>query len=132
MPTGSILRGGRLAVPRPAGRLPLDVRVAPFRPSRPMVWSLHGVAIVFVHDPEKVELPPEELLRELYQLTPKQARIALAFLQFSSRKEVANKLELEDFIVRDRLTQIFRKTGTKRVVELVRLLLSHGISPNKR
>lgn len=128
---GSCGGGGRLAVPRPAGRLPFDLRVAPFRPSRPMLWSLHGVAIVFVRDPGRIEPPPAELLSQLYKLTPKDTRIALAFLERSSRKEVANELGLNDFVVRDHLTRIFRKTGTHRVVELVRLLLRLGFSPKR-
>jgi DNA-binding CsgD family transcriptional regulator len=66
----------------------------------------------------------QDWLRERYQLTPAEARLAALLAADSSLEEAAEELGLAVGTVRTRLKSIFSKTDTHRQASLVRLLLS--------
>lgn len=62
------------------------------------------------------------VLEGLFDLTPAEARVARALLAGGSVSEIARGAKLSPDTVRGQLKSVFRKTGTRGQVELVRLL----------
>lgn len=119
--------GGVVLLPRPSARRPLSLLVVhpalSDPPADPALAATGGVKLVFVTDPEAEPRPPEEVLRELYGLTPAEARVTGLLLRGHSVTEAADELEVSRSTVRTHLKRIFSKTGTNRQAELVRLCL---------
>jgi DNA-binding CsgD family transcriptional regulator/PAS domain-containing protein len=117
--------GGAMLVSR-ADRRPLELLVAPLVARRLSLAVGRPVAVVLIHDPgQPVELAAQRL-RELYQLTPAEARVARAVASGQGLEHAARELGLRVTTVRSHLQSCFEKTGTSRQAELVKLLL--GIS----
>jgi DNA-binding CsgD family transcriptional regulator len=70
----------------------------------------------------EAHLPPTAL-RDLYNLTPAEAAVALRVLHGHGLQAVANELRVTLSTVRVHLQRAFEKTGTHRQAELVRLLI---------
>jgi DNA-binding NarL/FixJ family response regulator len=111
-----------LSVPRRSLRRPLSVVVAPVRPRD----ARHGrpSAVVFVSDPEKRTLSPNDLLSRLYGLSPAEARLAGELMQGYSLEASTAKLRITIHTGRSQLRRILEKTDTRRQGELIRLLLA--------
>ncbi|HEY6250037.1 MAG TPA: LuxR C-terminal-related transcriptional regulator [Candidatus Angelobacter sp.] len=62
------------------------------------------------------------VLRDLYRLTPAQARIADLVAQAYPNREIARKLKIKEQSVRNELSRIFRKVGVWNRVELALLM----------
>jgi DNA-binding CsgD family transcriptional regulator len=99
---------------------PLSVLVAPFR----MVWSGHPAAgaIVFVRDPNR-SMSAIATLRELFHLTPTEARIAQALANGKTIAEIASAHRATLQTVRKQLKIIFAKTGTNRQAQCIAVIL---------
>jgi DNA-binding CsgD family transcriptional regulator len=114
-----------VVLPHPAdGRL-LQLVSAPFG------WSAHGGLLgrrfaraVFIGDPKRRTGDPIGVLREIYGLTPGEARLTLLLLADCSVEEAARLLGNSPTTARSVLKRIFEKTGTNRQSALVRLLLA--------
>ena len=122
-PDAALRRGGSVALPRPSQASPLLVTVAPARTSRLSVFGAGPAVIVSVTDPEAAVDLPEPFLRQLFGLTPAEARVALKLLEGCDPRQAAAALGLSFYTVRAHLVRIFGKTGTGRQAELVRLLM---------
>lgn len=83
---------------------------------------------VFITDPQAVQLPSTERLRELYGLTPAQAKVAREFARGHSYKQVAQSLNISEDTVRAHVKHIYPKTHVNRQSDLVRLVLSISTS----
>jgi DNA-binding CsgD family transcriptional regulator len=123
--TGS---GGDIALPRGAGRLPLDVVVTPVKQETataimPWTFSQHAIAIVLVSDPEREIQARVEDLRRRFGFTPAEAAFALEIVKGDGRQAAADRLGITVGTARSHLSSIFDKTGSRRQAELVRLLL---------
>jgi DNA-binding CsgD family transcriptional regulator len=123
--TGS---GGDVALPRGAGRLPLDVVVTPIQPETAMAaipWTLpqRAVAIVLVSDPESEMQARVESLRDRFGFTRAEATFALEIIKGDGRQATADRLGISVATARSHLSSIFDKTGSRRQAELVRLLM---------
>jgi DNA-binding CsgD family transcriptional regulator len=66
---------------------------------------------------------PQQTLRDLFGLTPAEAKVAMAFFEGLTSKEAAENLGLSFHTVRVQLARIFEKTQTHRQAELVRLMM---------
>jgi DNA-binding CsgD family transcriptional regulator len=67
--------------------------------------------------------PPEaRLLRDLYQLTPREINLALALLQGHSAQQAAAQLGVSVNTVKTHLKNIFEKTGCKNQSQVIALL----------
>ena len=119
-----------LAVQRPSGRRPLSVVVVPLRGEREELAAPSASAIVFVMDPERVAPTTAEHLRDLYGLTPAEARTAEAVIDADRLQDIADKFRVSLSAIRIHLQHVFEKTDTHRQAELVRLLVAHRL-PNK-
>ena len=67
---------------------------------------------------------PPEILKDLFGLTSKEALIAAHLASGCELQQIADKQGLARNTVRNHLTNIFAKTGTRRQAELVALLAS--------
>ena len=80
--------------------------------------------VVFLRDPDVRMSVSEPLLRDMYGLTPAEARVVASLVSGRSLQEVALELEISLNTVRNHLKQAYRKTHTGRQSELVSLVLS--------
>ena len=119
--------GGAISLPRPSGLRPLAALVAPLGQSPFDVGSRPPAAVLFITDPERRHEPPGELLTRLYDLTPMQARVAVAMLSGRSLTKSAEVIGITRNTASTHLRQVFLKTETRRQAELVKLLLAGPI-----
>ncbi|WP_349630361.1 helix-turn-helix transcriptional regulator [Bradyrhizobium canariense] len=93
--------------------------------------ALHSaVAAVFVRKASPASPPPLEALAKLYRLTASEVRLIEAVMKVSGVKALAGLLGLTQATVKTHLHNVFRKTGTARQSELVKLIA--GFHPSKR
>jgi DNA-binding CsgD family transcriptional regulator/PAS domain-containing protein len=115
--------GGMLSVSRDSGSRPLSVLVAPMQAPSGVPGHRRIAAALFISDPESVILTNQDRLLQLYGLTPAESRLAAQIAQGRSLEEAAAMLNIKTQTARSYVKRILGKTGTKRQVELVRLLL---------
>ncbi len=115
--------GSRLAISRGSGRKPYTIQVLPLRSSRVCFGGSPAAALILIIDHgAEAHLPTVEL-RDLYNLTPAEAEVALLVLRGLGLQLVADELRVSLSTVRVHLQRVFEKTGTHRQAELVRLLI---------
>jgi DNA-binding CsgD family transcriptional regulator len=120
--------GGSLLIHRRVRR-PLQISVVPFQSSH-MLTGASPCALIFISDPDGQSASRAEALSSLYHLTPSECRLADLLLQDLELIEAAESLSVTRGTARFMLKNIFRKTGTHRQPELMRLLLGlPGTSP---
>lgn len=114
--------GGAMALDAVARRHRLSVEVAPL-PER-QTWPLHSgpTVMVCVTDLETGVILSEAVLRELFDLTPAEIRVAVALFKGLEPAGIARTLDLGLPTVRTHLAHIYAKTGTTGQSDLSRLL----------
>lgn len=112
--------GGTVAVRRSAPRRPLALLVCPLRIVDPDFHTVAGA--IFVDDPGDPASVSEELLRDLYGLTPREAEVAVQLGGGRTLPEVGQMLGISVNTVKARLQEVFAKTETHRQADLSRLL----------
>ena len=83
---------------------------------------------VFVSDPVAEENASQQMLGELFELTPAEANLALKLARGMSLAEVSEEQGISPHTARAQLKSIFAKTGVTRQAELVRLVLKSAAS----
>ena len=78
---------------------------------------------LILRDSAHPALPSEPLLRQLYQLTPAEASLAVLLGEGLTLEESASRLGISRNTARTHLRAVFAKTGVKRQTALVQLLL---------
>lgn len=120
--------GEHLIVRRLDGRRPFQLLIAPLvsRKILDQVTTDRGETkcIVFVTDLEALPIPSESALRDLYQLTNAESRLAAKLGAGENLSDAANALRITRETSRTVLKRIFQKTDTNRQAELVRLITS--------
>lgn len=85
--------------------------------------ALHSaVAAIFVRKTSLASPPPLEVLAKVYKLTASEIRLLDAVMKVSGVKSLAEALGLKQATVKTHLHNVFRKTGTARQSELVKLI----------
>jgi DNA-binding CsgD family transcriptional regulator/PAS domain-containing protein len=116
-------RGGVMRLSRKSGKAPLTVIVAPV--ARTSAWLENGsLAYVVISNPDAALMRPETMLRQLYGLSAAETRVAERLMMGDNPEQAAAVLNVKISTARWHLASLYRKTGTKRQAELVRLLLS--------
>jgi DNA-binding CsgD family transcriptional regulator len=90
-------------------------------------WAVQGARVsyaAFIHDPAAMQLPDVQSLRDIFGLTTVQAKVALAFADGCSYKEVARRLRMSEETVRSHVKELYPKTRVNKQADLVRLILS--------
>lgn len=94
--------------------------------------ALHSaVAAVFVRKTSSASPPPLEALAKLYRLTASEIRVIDAVMKVSGVKALAEALGLTQATVKTHLHNVFRKTGTARQSELVKLMAGFASPPRE-
>jgi DNA-binding CsgD family transcriptional regulator len=109
---------------RPSGKRPFSVFVSPLSQSSILMTVARPAVCVLIADPERQDVLPENVLRKLFGLTPAETRLAVRLARGDALLAVAAELEITYATARTQLGVIFRKTGTRRQGELIKLLLS--------
>lgn len=115
---------GTLSITRPSGAPPLNVVIVPLHVKTERFAEQGPIAAIFVTDPDMpLDTGNLQQLRELYSLTPGEARFAAWLLQGKSVEEAAAAMGITVNTARAYLKRIYQKTGVRRQPELMRLLL---------
>lgn len=80
--------------------------------------------LVFIDDPAKRSMSRAIALRKLFRLSPVEARLADLLAGGVELAAAAEQLRMTQETARFHLKSLFRKTGLRRQVDLVRLVLS--------
>jgi len=116
-------RGGILRLARASGEPGLSVAVSAMG-SQTSWAGVVPAAFVLVTDPSAQPLPPDEIMRALFGLTPAEVRVAVRLTAGESPEHAARTLGVSITTVRWHLASLYRKTGTGRQAELMRRLLA--------
>lgn len=109
---------------RPSGKRSYAILVAPLSQDSNVMAAVRPAACVVITDPENQPVVEEDRLRSLFGLTRAEARLAARLARGEALNEAAAGLNITYGTARTQLAVIFRKTGTNRQGELVRLLLT--------
>ena len=77
-----------------------------------------------ITDPEMAAGRSQGVIRELFGLSAAEARVAERLMLGESPEQVAASLDVKTSTARWHLAALYRKTGTSRQAQLVRLLMS--------
>lgn len=124
------LIGGILAVPRRSGKAPYTVVAVPVHLEPTALRNDEAVATVFLSDPTALREISDTHIRHIYRLTPKEAQLAVLLAGGATVAAAATALGMAEKTARIHLQGLFRKTGTRRQVDLVRVLL-HSAGPTR-
>ena len=113
-----------LRVPRPSGKRPYAILVAPVAKEYSLLSTFRPAVWVIISDPEAERPLPAARLRAAFGLTEAEARLAALLAGGDDLRSAAEKLGITYGTARVRLAQIFEKTETRRQGELIKLLLS--------
>jgi DNA-binding CsgD family transcriptional regulator len=115
--------GGALLITRKPPLRPLQVVVSPFCPGS-LLNEPQATALIQFSDPYSVPRSRAAVLRDLYALTPAEARLADLLLQGLDVNQVAEQMRTTLATTRFQLKRVLAKTATRRQSELMRLMLS--------
>lgn len=118
------LKGATIAVPRRSGRSAYLLVVVPAGHAASALGADRATWAVLIADPAATPQVSEEQLRELYGLTEREAQIALLLASGETVGDAATTLGIAEKTARVHLQGLFRKSGTRRQVDLIRLLLA--------
>ena len=113
-----------VGVPRPSGRAPLVLQAAPLGATHAFAAPAEAVAVVFITDPDRRTELDMAALRDLYQITPAEAGLAEALCRGLTIAQAAVERGTSEATARTQLGELFRKTGTRRQADLIRVLMS--------
>jgi DNA-binding CsgD family transcriptional regulator len=115
--------GGTLEVSRAWPKPPLHLVVMPIRRAAGIDGTTKAAALIVVRDPTvRFEISPA-MLRERYQLTMAEVRVAGLLANGQTVAQIAATLDVTVHTVRTHLKRTFHKTQTRTQGQLVRLLL---------
>ncbi len=113
-----IRQGGNLILERD-NCAPMQLRVCPASSA-----TEHSSAILYLFDRALCSVEAEPLLREIYGLSPAEARVAAGLLENPDLCGVAERLFISRATVRTHLKRIFLKTGTHSQSSLLHSILT--------
>ena len=119
---GGALR--RLEVPRPSGRKPFRLVLMPVNDSKtvPLGVAIPALSVLII-DSESLSEPDPDVLRELFSLTPAEARVSAKLVMGHNSEEIASESGTSIETVRTHIKRTLSKTGASRQSELVSLIL---------
>jgi DNA-binding CsgD family transcriptional regulator/PAS domain-containing protein len=113
----------------PGGAIKISRRVGPalqvvITPVRNMAFdsATPVYAIAFITDPSQKIRPPADILHVLFRLTPAESRVALLLCDGHALPKIADLIGVSANTLKTQLASVYRKTGTSRQSQLVRLL----------
>jgi len=118
--------GDTFEVARNQAQARYSVQCCPLEPADPLATVDGAHHIVFVTDPQRLELPAPEQLQRQFGLTPAEARVTRAMVHGGSYSNVAATLGVSEETIRSQIRATYAKTHTSDKASLTRLVLSLG------
>ena len=114
----------RLEISRPSGRNPYLAILMPIEDSKtmPLGVSTPGISVLITGTESRLE-PDMDVLRQLYSLTPAEARVTVELVLGRSIEEIAANSSASITTVRTHVKRVLSKTGTARQGELISTIL---------
>jgi DNA-binding CsgD family transcriptional regulator/PAS domain-containing protein len=112
-----------LRVRRPSGKGDFGLVIRPVPRSAWSEGQSSPTVAVFVSAPELQSQTSELVIRQLFDFTPAESRLALRLAGGQSLAEACDELCISPHTARAQLKTIFAKSGVTRQAELVRLIL---------
>ncbi|MCB1732284.1 MAG: helix-turn-helix transcriptional regulator, partial [Halieaceae bacterium] len=112
-----------LRVTRPQGRPPLGLVIKPVPGPAGVEGQVGPRAAVFISDPLQRDSASQQILGELFALSPAEANVAILLARGLSLSEVSEAQNISPHTARAQLKSIFAKTGVSRQAELVRMVI---------
>ncbi|MEN2709122.1 helix-turn-helix transcriptional regulator [Sphingomonas sp. NPDC092331] len=116
--------GATLALAR-RGRPPLSLNIAPLAEQDRCIFGAGPLALAILSDGDRPVRLDIAALRSFFDLTPAEARLAAAVAAGTSLLDHAAAAGVGLATVKTHLAAIFRKTGTNRQADLVRLMAAY-------
>lgn len=111
------------AISRGIDRRPLLLVAMPLRPDGSRDLSIRTMwGVVFIIDPDRTDSPTVDSLRRAFNLTYREAHVAIAVAQGNGLQAAADAVGVALTTARSQLQQVFAKTGTKQQAELAALV----------
>jgi DNA-binding CsgD family transcriptional regulator len=127
-PTDLDPRGGWACIHSGSRQKTFAAFVAPIVPSEILFAAAEARALLIITDPTETTFADEGALRDLFGLTPAEARLAIALSAGHSIESTAALLSITQATARSELKSVFRKTGLTRQQDLVRMLASLSLT----
>ena len=112
-----------MRIPRNSGKADYAVVAAPLASETSLLES-GPVAFLLISDAESALARPRSMLTDLFGLSATEVRLAERLMLGESPEEAALSLNIKIATARWHLASLYRKTGTRRQAQLVRLLMS--------
>ncbi len=112
-----------MRISRPSGLPDLGLVVRPIPTTEWAEGQSSPCVAVFISDPEQQESASQQLLGELFELTPAETNLAIKLARGLSLAQLSEQQNISQHTARAQLKSIFAKTGVTRQAELVRLVL---------
>lgn len=113
-----------LALSRPSGRAPFSALVSPLASGAYPPGEGVPLAAILLSEPHRQQDIDPVRLERLYRLTPAEAQLAVLLAQGRHLEDAAERLHVSLNAARTRVKRIHKKTGTNRLADLVRVILS--------
>jgi len=113
-----------VSVPRPSGRRPLLLQAAPLANDNRFAFPPEVEAVAFIVEPDAKATLDRVAMRDLFEATPAEVRLAELLCTGRTVAGAAEEIGISEATARSQLSSLFRKTGTARQVDLMRLLTS--------
>lgn len=124
LPPGQPAIAEAISLTRPSGRASLSLAIRPIPLNEAADGPKRPSVAVFIRDPERKSQPSVEMVQRLFHFTPAEARLALLLADGLTLDEAAEEMKIRKNTARAHLRSIFSKSGVKRQMTLVRLLLN--------
>lgn len=112
-----------LRVSRPSGQSELGLVIRAVPVSEWGEGQSSPCIAIFISDPDQQESASQQLLGELFDLTPAEANLAVKLARGLSLAQLSEQQNISQHTARAQLKSVFSKTGATRQAELVRLIL---------
>lgn len=113
-------------ISRRQGCAPLSVAFSPYRggSSPVMRCGSAGHAVMMLYNPDRPPVQRTDVITQMYDLSTQESALVCAIAAGESLEDIARENKRSREAVRSQLKRVFRKTGTSRQTELVKLVLS--------
>lgn len=115
-----------LRISRGQGGSPLSVAFSPYRggSSPVMRCGSAGHAVMMIYNPDRPPVERTDVITQIHGLSTQESALVCAIAAGESLEDIATESKRSLEAVRSQLKRVFRKTGTSRQTELVKLVLS--------
>ncbi|VVD73859.1 helix-turn-helix transcriptional regulator [Pandoraea pneumonica] len=113
-----------ISITRPSGKAKLGMVLRTVALSEWSEGKRRPAVVIFLRDPERKTQASQDILQQLFDLTPAEAALSILLANGLNLEEAADELDVRKNTARAHLRSIFSKTGVTRQTTLIRLVLS--------